>query len=85
MQDPSGLREELFLLPGAKPVKNSTILMQRLGRRYGISVETTMLCKIGATATMGLQPGEASLVQKHMSIHQPHLAATEHPCIIPLP
>ena len=31
-QDPSVLREELFLLPGDKPVKNSTILMQRLGQ-----------------------------------------------------
>ena len=39
-QDPSGLREELFLLPGAKPANNATILMQRLGKKYSISVET---------------------------------------------
>ena len=74
-QDPTGLREELFLLPGAKPVTNSTILMQRLGKRYGISIETpTMLRKVGATATIDLPPGEASLVQKHMS-HTPGTAA----------
>ena len=53
-QDPSGMREELFLLPGGKPVNNSTILMQRLGKKYGISVETpTMLQKMRAMAALG--------------------------------
>ena len=48
-QDPSCLQEELFLLPGGKPVNNCTILMQRLGKKYGISVETPAK----ATAAIG--------------------------------
>ena len=76
-QDPSGLREELFVLPGGKPVYhgNSMVLMQRLGKKYGISVETpTNVRKMGATAAIGLTQGETTVVQRHMS-HAPATAA----------
>ena len=63
-QDPSGLREELFLLPGAKPVYNATVLMQRLGQQYGVNVETTTnLRKMGVTAAIALRLDETVIVQ----------------------
>lgn len=42
-QDPSGLRDELFLLPGPKPVQNAAALMQRLGCLYEIDVQTPQI------------------------------------------
>ena len=63
-QDPSGLQEELFLLPGAKPVYNPAALMQRLGQQYGINVEMpTNLRKMGATVVIALRPDETMIVQ----------------------
>ena len=74
-QDPSGLQEELFLLPGAKPVYNPAALMQRLGQQYGINVEMpTNLRKMGATVVIALRPDETMIVQRHMS-HTPATAA----------
>ena len=74
-QDPSGLHNELFLLPGPKPVQNAAALMQGLGRQYNIDVQTpTSLRKTGATAAISLGRDETTLIQRHMS-HAPSTAA----------
>ena len=77
-QDPICLWEELFLLPGGKPVNNCKILMQRLGKKYGISVETPV--KDGGDSSHWSNAEEASFVQRHMS-HTPATAANYYQAI----
>ena len=70
--DPDQIREEIFLRPGPKAIRNVDQQLKKLGKRYTTS---TKLRKLGATAVASsCSHGECSIVSKQMS-HSPATSA----------